>query len=191
MLNLSIRDSRESLLEKATKIKVMSITLRICQVLVSFCCLIGFSYSLVHPGWWTNFTVPSICTCESPITFLILGIPTRGVHFCGKTSATDMESIDAVAVLSAVLDVQQVGLYLQGRTGSTIFKNNVPTQDISAFVKSQYGIFLLFQSFALLGWLTAGTVLISIPHGKNFRENFNDPPVAAWDLAIASAFLEV
>lgn len=118
-------------------------------------------------------------------------IPTLGLHEYLKITATDVEHIDTVAVISAILDLQQLILYLQARTGSTIFKNSVPTEDISAFVKSQYGLFLLCQMAVLLGWLTVGTVLISTPHGKDFRESFNDPPVAAWDLAIASAFIEV
>lgn len=69
MLNISIRHSRGALLQKATKIKILSIILRVLQVLVSFCCCVGLSYSLVHPGWWTNFGVSCGCTCKYTITF--------------------------------------------------------------------------------------------------------------------------
>jgi hypothetical protein len=78
---------------------------------------------------------------------------------------------------------------LIGRTGGTIFLNNIDPKEFGWWVRKGYAFFYITQWLCFFAWAASGSILATTSHGKDFRNAFNDPPIAAWVIATISAFI--
>jgi hypothetical protein len=95
----------------------------------------------------------------------------------------------SVTFISFLFDFYQVWAFVTGRTGCTIFLDNIDPKVLCWVLRKGYAVFYVVDALCYFGWVSVGIILATTIHGKDLQKSSNHPPIVAWVIATVSAFV--